>query len=151
MSNRLYELDNRIRVLPVRKSHKGLHNSDKLRFCIMGINRNVRWLFYRGQQSILSNSMLEAMAIGLPCVCTDCDGGGAREVITDGENGILVKSNDITALYLGMKKMIDDPQRAEKMGTQAMKIKEKTNIHDVATKWESILEKLNCEIFDACS
>ena len=29
----------------------------------------------------MSNSMLEAMAIGLPCVCTDCDGGGAREII----------------------------------------------------------------------
>ena len=93
----------------------------------------------------LSNSMLEAMTIGLPCVCTDCDGGGAREVIIDGENGILVKSNDITALYLGMKKIIDNPQKSEEMGMQAMRIKEKTNIYAVATKWESIFEKLNCE------
>ena len=29
----------------------------------------------------ISNSMLEALAIGLPCVCTDCPAGGARMVI----------------------------------------------------------------------
>ena len=46
----------------------------------------------------MSNSMLEAMAIGLPCVCTDCPAGGARAVIKDGENGLLVPVNDTDAL-----------------------------------------------------
>lgn len=91
----------------------------------------------------LSNSMLEAMAIGLPCVCTDCDGGGAREVIINGENGVLVQSNDIMALYVGMKKIIENPQLAEKMSAQARRIKEKTNIHEVTTRWETVFDDID--------
>lgn len=33
--------------------------------------------------------MLEAMAIGIPCISTDCPCGGPRMVINDGENGLL--------------------------------------------------------------
>lgn len=91
----------------------------------------------------LSNSMLEAMSIGLPCVCTDCDGGGAREVIIDGVNGVLVQSDDITALYVGMKKIIENPLLAEKMGAQARRIKEKTNILEVTTRWEAIFDDID--------
>ena len=50
----------------------------------------------------ISNSMLEAMAIGLPVVCTDCLGGGAREMINDGENGLLVPVGDSNALTAAM-------------------------------------------------
>lgn len=56
----------------------------------------------------LSNSMLEAMAIGLPCVCTDCLGGGAREMITDGENGLLVPMNDVDMLAQAMCRIVED-------------------------------------------
>ena len=42
----------------------------------------------------MSNSMLEAMAIGLPVVCTDCPIGGARMVIKNNINGILTPVGD---------------------------------------------------------
>ena len=60
----------------------------------------------------MSNSMLEAMALGLPCVCTDCPAGGARAVIKDGENGLLTPVGDADALYLAMKKLIENPELA---------------------------------------
>ena len=43
----------------------------------------------------LSNSMLEALAMGVPTVCTRCGGGGAEAVINDGVNGVLVDVDDI--------------------------------------------------------
>ena len=46
----------------------------------------------------MSNSMLEAMACGLPCVCTDCPAGGARAVIHDHENGLLTPVGNADAL-----------------------------------------------------
>ena len=73
----------------------------------------------------ISNSMLEAMAVGLPCVCTDCLGGGARMMIEDGENGLLVPMKDANALCLAMKKIIENPALAEKLSQNAVKIRER--------------------------
>ena len=47
----------------------------------------------------MSNSMLEALAIGVPSVCTDCPIGGARQVINNGENGVLVPKGNTQKLY----------------------------------------------------
>lgn len=73
----------------------------------------------------ISNSMLEAMAIGLPCVCTDCAGGGARMMIEDHVNGLLVPMKDVNALYLAMKEVIENPELAETMSRNAIKIKDR--------------------------
>jgi glycosyltransferase involved in cell wall biosynthesis len=58
----------------------------------------------------LSNSMIEAMALGLPCVVTDCPCGGARMMITSYENGILVPVGDIQTMYEAMKYIIENPE-----------------------------------------
>ncbi len=73
----------------------------------------------------ISNSMLEALAIGMPCVCTDCAGGGAKMMIEDRENGLLVPMKDVNALYKGMKELIDNPGLSEKLSMNAVKIKER--------------------------
>ena len=73
----------------------------------------------------ISNSMLEAMAIGLPCVCTDCAGGGARMMIEDHVNGLLVPMKDVNALYLAMKEVIEHPELAETLSRNAVKIKDR--------------------------
>lgn len=38
----------------------------------------------------MPNALMEAIALGLPCISTDCDGGGAAFLIEDGVNGLLV-------------------------------------------------------------
>ncbi len=90
----------------------------------------------------LSNSMIEAMAIGLPCVCTDCLGGGARELITDSENGLLVPVNDVEALYKAMKRLIEEPGLAKKCSENALKIKEKLAPERISAQWLDIIEEL---------
>ena len=87
----------------------------------------------------LSNSMLEALAIGLPCVCTDCEGGGARMVIRNHENGILVPMRDAQALYLGMKEIAENPELAQKLSTEAANIREELNIDRIADLWETMI------------
>lgn len=73
----------------------------------------------------ISNSMLESLAIGLPCVCTDCPAGGASAMIEDHVNGILTPVKDVKALYHGMKEIIDNPVLAEKLSINAVKIKDR--------------------------
>lgn len=90
----------------------------------------------------LSNSMIEAMAIGLPCVCTDCLGGGAREVITNGENGLLVPMNDVAALANAMKKMAEDSELSENCSRNAAKIRGELSAETIAGKWLDVIESI---------
>ncbi len=87
----------------------------------------------------MSNSMLEAMAMGLPCVCTDCPAGGARAVIKDGENGTLSPVGDSHALYLAMKKVIENPDLAQKISKNAVKIREDQSAEKITEEWMELI------------
>lgn len=87
----------------------------------------------------MSNSMLEAMAMGLPCVCTDCPAGGARAVIRDGENGLLTPVGDSHALYLAMKKIVENPALANKLAENSEKIREEQSVNKIIKEWMNLL------------
>lgn len=87
----------------------------------------------------MSNSMLEAMAIGLPVVCTDCPAGGARAVIRDHENGLLVPIKDAKALYEAMKEIIDDPNLSLKLSNNAVLLREELSEDKIMAQWEEVL------------
>lgn len=70
----------------------------------------------------MPNALIEAMACGLPCVCTDCDFGPA-ELIRDGENGLLAPVDDIPAIAAAMGQIADDPALAEKLSREALEIR----------------------------
>ena len=89
----------------------------------------------------LSNSMLEALAIGLPCVCTDCLGGGAREMITNGKNGLLVPMNNVTVLADAMARMADDKTFAENCSQNAVKVRETHKVETIAAQWLEAIKK----------
>ncbi len=87
----------------------------------------------------MSNSMLEAMAIGLPCICTDCLGGGTREVMTDRENGLIVPMNDPDAMCRAMKEFAENPELAEKCSKKAVKIKERLSADKITDQWLKVI------------
>jgi glycosyltransferase involved in cell wall biosynthesis len=63
------------------------------------------------------NTVLEAGAMGLPCIATNIN--GSREIIAEGVNGTIIPSKDAEALYWAMKRMIDCPERRKEMATKA--------------------------------
>ncbi len=83
----------------------------------------------------MSNSMLEAMALGMPVVCTDCPAGGARAVINNGENGLLVPVGDSESLYLAMKKVAEDEKLSEKLSRNAVAVRENQSLEKIIEKW----------------
>ena len=87
----------------------------------------------------LSNSMIEAMAIGLPCICTDCLGGGPREVMVDEVNGLIVPMNDKTEMYRAMKEFADNPELAKTCGRNATKIRELLSTDNIVKQWIKVL------------
>lgn len=118
-----------IKILPPRAD---IHSV--VRDCAMFVSSS----YFEG----LSNSMIEAMAIGLPCVCTDCLGGGAREMITDGKNGLLVPINDADTLSKAMCRMVEDKELSIKCSENAAKIKEKLSSETISRKWLDYIETL---------
>lgn len=63
------------------------------------------------------NTVMEAGAMGLPSIVTDIN--GSREIIVNGENGIIVPSRDANALYEAMRKMVEDVSVRERMANNA--------------------------------
>ncbi len=88
----------------------------------------------------LPNALIEAMVMGLPVVATDCPCGGPAEIIEDGVNGLLVPIKDRKALADGMKKLIKDSALAERLGRNAMKLRDKTDPEIVSSEWCRFLE-----------
>lgn len=66
------------------------------------------------------NTVLEAGAMGLPSVVTDIN--GSREIIMNGENGLIVPSQNAEALYEAMQKMLIDKEKREYMASNARKM-----------------------------
>lgn len=63
------------------------------------------------------NTVLEAGAMDLPSIVTDIN--GSREIIVEGENGIIIPTHDTNALYKAMKAMVDNPQQRKAMASKA--------------------------------
>jgi len=68
-------------------------------------------------QEGIPNSMLEAMASGLPVVATRH--GGIPEAVQEGTDGILVPERDESALYQALLKLAAQPDLWRQMGKQA--------------------------------
>ena len=96
---------------------------------------------YEGQ----SNAMLEAMAMGLPCVCTDCPCGGANAVIQNGINGLLVPVGDAEKLSEAMRYMLTHPEDACQMGRNASTIRYERRPEQIAKKWLNLIIKVTSE------
>ncbi len=66
------------------------------------------------------NTVLEAGAMGLPSIVTDIN--GSREIVKEGENGLIVPPHDADALYYAMKQMTEKSQERQHMADNARKM-----------------------------
>ena len=87
----------------------------------------------------ISNAMLEAMAIGMPVICTDCPIGGAKATIKDGENGLLVPIQNAAMLAKAMNRVIEEKELADKLSWNAPLIRDELSLEAITEKWMQLL------------
>ena len=83
----------------------------------------------------MSNSLLEALSMGIPTISTDHPIGGARALIVNSKNGFLIPINDTEVLTQKMFELIENSELQKKFSIEAEKINEKFDIKNITDKW----------------
>ena len=97
---------------------------------------------YSSDYEGMPNSLLEAMAMGMPVVSTDCPCGGPRAVIRDGENGFLIPVGDEDALADRMNRLIEDKELSKRFSENARKIEDVASMEAIYKQWKDYLEEV---------
>lgn len=87
----------------------------------------------------ISNSMLEALGMGVPTIVTDCPIGGSKIFVHTDENGVLIPMGAVDELALALDKIVVDNQYAEKISMNAIKIREKLSKEKICSKWLELI------------
>lgn len=89
----------------------------------------------------LPNSLLEAMAAGLPAVATEV--GSVPDVVAHGRTGLLIAPCDVEALTTALAELIADDEKRLQMGRQAHLISaERFGVDAAALRLVHLIERL---------
>ena len=90
----------------------------------------------------MPNALMEAMALGLPCISTDCPCGGPRELTTDGKDCLLVPVGDENALANAMRNVLSNKMFAIELGKNAMNIRERLSLDKICEQWNEYFKSI---------
>jgi glycosyltransferase involved in cell wall biosynthesis len=82
-------------------------------------------------------ALMEAMAVGLPCCAFDC-APGVREIVRDGEDGLLAAPGHVEALAGHLDRLMADDALRARMGEQARRNVRRFAPEAVLDRWEEL-------------
>jgi len=129
------ELEAQIKMLGLEGSAFLPGNAENLHECMADAEIFVLSSYHEG----LSNALIEAMMMGLPCISTIYD--GVKELIKNGRNGLLVKPDDDEQLYRMLNILINDKEKALSMGMAGRISVEHMMSKNCLPVWRSCIEE----------
>ncbi len=89
----------------------------------------------------ISNTILEAMACGLPVIATDV--GGNADLVIDGVTGLIVPAGDVDAIAHSLVRLARSPELAQKMGRAGrQRILEKFSLGAMVATYQGLYDRL---------
>lgn len=90
----------------------------------------------------IPNSLIEAMKLGMPVISTDCSPGGAKLLIRNNENGIIVKCGDILGISEAIIKIFASESLKYKLSTNASKIDKLFPSDKIINSWDNYIKSV---------
>lgn len=122
-----------------------VNNAEK-KIVLKGTSDHVHDLIYDASIFVLSsdyegmpNALLEAMALGIPCISTDYRPGGVREIIKNNVNGMIVPAGNAQRLADGMLEIISNPDLAERLSKNAIESSRAYAPERIYNAWENAI------------
>ena len=90
---------------------------------------------------VIPNKAFQALACGVPLVTADSP--GARELLSDGQNALLVPPGDPAALAEALRRLADDPALARRLGGAGLAtFRDRASEDILGERWRSLIEAL---------
>lgn len=88
------------------------------------------------------NVLLEAMAMGLPCVSFECP-SGPREMTRDGQDGLLVPVGDDAGLAAALGRLMEDKALRRELGARAaVSVRERYSLQNILALWDRLFDEV---------
>lgn len=89
----------------------------------------------------MPNSLIEAMAMGMAVVSTDCPIGGSAMLIKHRENGLLVPIRDADELCAAMIELAEHKELIDRYGKNAISIRQDLSVSKICNQWLEYLKQ----------
>lgn len=113
---------------------------------LMGAHKDVLELIKDSSLFVMSsdyegypNALVEAMAIGLPVICTDFYSGTARELVGK-NNGLIVPVGDSVAMAEAIAELLSNPEKRAIMSKENLKIRDMLSMNLIADMWYEVMK-----------
>lgn len=120
-------------------SELGLNNSVNLHGNVNDVHKQIadaEIFVLSSDYEGLSNALIEAMMMGLPCITTNC--AGATEAVDNGVDGIIIPIRNREKMSAAMEKLITDASLRKKFSEKAVEHSKQFQVDNVVTQWERL-------------
>jgi glycosyltransferase involved in cell wall biosynthesis len=119
------------------------------RVFLPGLAGNVGEWYERAELYVMSsrfegfpNTLIEALAHGLPAVSFDCD-TGPRDIIRHEVDGLLVPPGDVAGLTAALDRLMGDAGLRQQLAARAVEARTRFSMQRIAGMWEELFQGIH--------